>query len=319
MNVTTQVDSIGIKIVTHNSARQRDYLSRLKKYIESISSRIRVISKERFNVDRRLTVEYLIMLDGRVVLAKMTTGAGSSDDGTIYYINIVFAGLKSYDAELDDIKDMFLMTIVSWCNDKRITFNIRELDCNIDVSCPFDNLHVIQVKRLPKNRYGIQEEQMYKKTIYLQKKRKYNSTTTSALYYDKQHKEGLNEEISRFELKLVFKRSDYIDLDRVYSKIIKSFNRYAVYYFNNLNLKQQVINHQYNIEKLKSPRSRIYNRLMKDLYEFQLHPDLNYIINYIQSLYTIRGYKMILKDVQYESNLNHTLVVDFDRSFADMI
>lgn len=319
MDVTTQVDSVGIKIVTDNSVRQRDILTKLKKYISSINPRISVISKNRLNGESRLSIDYLVMLDGKNVLAKIIAGASPSNDGTRYYINIVCAGVKSYDDEIDDIKDMFLITIVSWCNDKKISFNIRELDCNIDVNCPFENLHVIQVKRLPKNRFGVEEEQMYKKTIYLQKKRKNNSTTPSALYYDKQHKEGLDEGISRFELKLVFNKSDYINLDMLYSKIIKSFSRYAVYCFNDLNTKQQVINHQYNIEKINAPRSRVYNKLTKDLYAFQLHPDINYIINYIQRLYTVRGYKMILKDRYIESNLNHSIAVDFDTSYADLL
>lgn len=318
MNVTTHVDSIGLKVEFNNSISQSDVLRRLKQYVESISTRLRVISKERFNQGSRLSIDYLVMLDGKITIAKIVTGAYSNYNEIVYYLNVVMAGLQSYDEYVDDIKYNFLLTLTSWFNDKKFNFYIRELDCNIDAECPYENFHVIQVKRAPKNKYNVLEEQMFSDSKYLQKKRKYK-TNTQALYYDKQNKENLDIPISRFELKLVFKKNDYLDLDRLYNKIIEGFSRYAVYYFQNINIKEQVINHQHHIENIKAPRTRIYNRLMKDLYSFQLHPDINYIIKYIQTLYTIKGYKMVLEKLSNDTTIFQSNVDKFDIDFFDFL
>jgi hypothetical protein len=297
MNTTTQVDTIGLKLEFNNSAMQRDVSRRLIQYIESISKRLRVIYKERFNAENRMTVDCLVILDGRIVIAKIITGANSNKIGTIsYYLNLVIAGLKSYDEDIDDVKFEFLLTISSWYNDKRLNFTIRQLDCDIDVSCPFDNLHVMQYKWQSKNSYKVKEEQKYHTTKYLQKKRKYKPITLG-LSYDKQIKEDLDSVISRFELKLLLDKNNNKNSVNIYNKLLNSFGRYAVYCFKDLNLKDQFIYNQNLIENSSaesSQKQRMYHKLIKHFLHSQVNPDIDYILNYINMLYTVRRYKMIL-------------------------
>ena len=208
MQYSTEIDSIGLKCEFNRASVQRDKLSGLKSYINSIVG-LSVIPKERIIGYGATILEYYVYYKN-ITIAIIKTGAyraNKSIEENTYYINIVSAGLKSYDDCIDEIKYSFLLTICSWFNDNRVNFSIRELDCNIDANCCYINFHVMQIRSSPNRRFNANEEQMFTTTRYLQRKSKYKSTATSALYYDKQVKENLDEELSRCELKFVLKKN----------------------------------------------------------------------------------------------------------------
>ena len=300
MQYSTEIDSIGLKCEFNRASVQRDKLSGLKSYINSIVV-LSVIPKERIIGYGATILEYYVYYKN-ITIAIIKTGAyraNKSIEENTYYINIVSAGLKSYDDCIDEIKDSFLLTICSWFNDNRVNFSIRELDCNIDANCSYINFHVMQVRSSPNRRFNANEEQMFTTTRYLQRKSKYKSTATSALYYDKQVKENLDEELSRCEFKFIFKKEHTISMDSLYKKISNGFNRYAVYYFNDLRLKEYVLLAQKQVELYVPNKARGYDNITKQIELYRLYPNINYIMSYINRLYTIRNYKMIIQDKDF--------------------
>ena len=300
MQYSTEIDSIGLKCEFNRASVQRDKLSGLKSYINSIVG-LSVIPKERIIGYGATILEHYVYYKN-ITIAIIKTGAyraNKSIEENTYYINIVSAGLKSYDDCIDEIKYSFLLTICSWFNDNRVNFSIRELDCNIDANCSYINFHVMQVRSSPNRRFNANDEQMFTTTRYLQRKSKYRSTATSALYYDKQVKENLDEELSRCEVRFIFKKEHTISMDSLYKKISNGFNRYAVYYFSNLKLKEDVLLAQKQVELYVPNKARGYDNITKQIEQYRLYPNINYIMSYINRLYTIRNYKMIIQDKDF--------------------
>ena len=85
-------------------------------------------------------------------------------------------------------------------------------------------------------------------------------------------------------------------MDSLYKKISNGFNRYAVYYFSNLKLKEDVIIAQGQVELYAVNKARGYDNITKQIEQYRLYPNINYIISYIKRLYTIRNYKMKIKE-----------------------
>lgn len=309
---STQIDSLGIKLEFNSSPKQKDTLNKLRSYISSIYG-LSVIHKEKA-IDNSLPIFEYHVYYKNVIIGVIKTGAYRPDksvDVNVYYINIVCAGLKSYNNVIDEIKENFLFTICSWCNDKRIIFGLRELDCDIDVACPFENLYSMMIKKAPKTKYYPNEQQMYDSTTYMQGKTKYRTMGVSALYYDKQIKENLAEPISRHELKFKFKKDEAYNLDAIYNKIVNTYERFAVFYFQDLRIKEQLISIQNSIESSNIPnKAREYKKLMPQLNIYRVYPDISYIMNFLNSLITIRNYKMIIKNDDFMNPSAHFMNVD---------
>lgn len=297
MKYTTQIDSIGLKCEFYSASIQRAKLDGLRTYINSIVG-LSVIPKERVSGYGSFNIEYYIYYKNHTI-AKITTGAyrvNRSIEENTYYINIICAGLKSYNDYTDEIKDSFLLTICSWLNIKKIAFTIRELDCNIDAYCSYDNFYVMQVRSSPNRKFNANEEQMFTTTKYLQRKSKYKSSATSALFYDKQLKENLDEQISRCEIKFILKKEHSSSTGSIYNKISNGFNRYAIYYFSDLRVKEDVIRVQEQVELYTVSKARGYDNITKQIEHYRLYPNMDYIMGYIERLFTIRNYKMIIKE-----------------------
>ena len=81
-------------------------------------------------------------------------------------------------------------------------------------------------------------------------------------------------------------------MDSLYKKISNGFNRYAVYYFSNLKLKEDVIKAQGQVELYAVNKARGYDNITKQIELYRLYPNIDYIMSYIKRLYTIRNYKM---------------------------
>ena len=112
MQYSTEIDSIGLKCEFNRASVQRDKLSGLRAYINSIVG-LSVIPKERIIGYGATILEHYVYYKN-ITIAIIKTGAyraNKSIEENTYYINIVSAGLKSYDDCIDEIKDSFLLTI----------------------------------------------------------------------------------------------------------------------------------------------------------------------------------------------------------------
>lgn len=58
-------------------------------------------------------------------------------------------------------------------------------------------------------------------------------------------------------------------------------------------------------------KSREYNKLMSQINQYRLSPNIPYIMEYLYELYTIKNYKMIVKKKE-EGMVLHTDRGDFD-------
>ena len=300
MEYTTEIDSIGVRAEFQSAPIQRDVLYRLKNHVSSIVG-LEIIAKEQMFGNGGKRVDYFVYYKN-ITLASIKTGAYGRGN-TTYFLSVVCAGLKSYDDFIDNLRYDLLLSVCSWFNDNRVSFRLRELDCNIDAACPYENFHVIQIKRAPRGKYNSDEEQVYTTTHYMQKKTKYRFAGTSALFYDKQAKEALYDPLSRFELKLLLKKEQTKDISTLHNRIMKMFDRYAVFYLENLNVKNDVIGIQNYIENSNTPNKAIeYKKLVLQLNNFRLYPNIDYIMGFINRLYTIKNFKMIL-NVTGESNI----------------
>ena len=291
MEATTLIDSIGLKSEFKSNVKQRDILFKLKNYINTLDIDIHVITKEKTKYDGTLIGLYHLVMYKNIELAEIHTGAAPSKNGILFYINIIFAGLSSHIQKKDFRRYEVLLSTCSWLNDKKIPFCIKELDVSMDVLCPFINIHVMQLKKVPNASNQIKD--LYKgKTTYLQKKRKSYSYTTSAVLYDKQIKEGLPYDISRFEVRFLFHKDERDELLNLQGKITKGFERYGLFHFKDLKLKAEVMRHQNYIEYNGKPKARQYKQLVRQIEHFRLIPDLEYVMDYIYGLYSIKNYKM---------------------------
>lgn len=310
MEYSTEIDSVGVRAEFKSAPMQRDVLNRLKCYVGSIVG-LEVIAKEKMFGNGGKRVDYFVYYKN-ITLASIKTGAYGRGN-TTYFLNVVCAGLKSYDDFIDELRYDLLLSICSWFNDHRVVFRFRELDCNIDAACPYENFHVIQTKRAPRGKYNSSEEQVYTTTHYMQKKTKYRSTGTSALFYDKQAKEALYEPTSRFELKLLLREEHTKDISTLHKRIVSMFNRYAVFYFENLNVKNELMVIHNHIESSSISNKAIeYKKLILQLNNYRLYPNIDYIMGFIQRLYTIRNFKMIISNIESKNEVIDLINSSFD-------
>lgn len=83
------------------------------------------------------------------------------------------------------------------------------------------------------------------------------------------------------------------------------FDRYAVFYFENLNVKNELMVIQNHIESSNISNKAIeYKKLILQLNNYRLYPNIDYIMGFIQRLYTIRNFKMV---VRHESSENMSI------------
>lgn len=291
MYYTTQIDSVGLRVEFHSAELQRARLKEMINFVRGIKTFFVYAKEQRFG-NRGTRIEYIVYSNS-TIMATINTGVythGQNREKTTYFIKMVFAGLKSYDEYNDELRKNFLFVMASWLNGKRLQFKLSELDCNIDANCAYDNFYVMQIKKVPNSRY--RDEQIYSTTHYLQKKTK----SVSALFYDKRFKESLHEQISRFELKLPSKFFKNKSLDFLAEAISRVFERYAIFYFEDIRVKNEVIYAQNRIECSRvANKAREYNKIISQINQYRLYPNISLIMEYIYTLYTIKNYTMVVK------------------------
>ena len=249
----TVIDTLGIRIECNSVYEQRELLNNLLQYISTNHS---------FYVDYKDTIinpmtgsfnrEYLIYGSSKL-LASITTMSfqvGKDRKQTVYFIKIVWAGIKKYN-EFDKLSLVCILSICSWLNSLGIILRICELDVAVDIKSFSENLLVLPINRVPNvSYYTPNEEQPFTETTYIEKinvKRKDNLSSRSYLY-SKNEKEKLEDEIiTRFEvaLKTAFFTNKSTSFYELLQSIYKTLDRYAILRFKNKNERNSIIQ-EYN-------------------------------------------------------------------------
>ena len=271
--VNTYVDTLGIRCV-YDSKHQRDSLFHaliaflIEKKIVGI----------KYNTERS-TEYYQIteLLYRNTKLATIAKGYYQNDNNRFnpdyYYININFYGLKRYHNKKDKVSLLLVRTIVAFFNTNNIDFILTELDVAMDIESKIDNILAVCISKSPNVSYyplgdtdksgtTIQEN---KGTYYIEKfesnKQKKNAMSRAYLYdkrlkeMDKYHKD-LGFDLTRFEMKL--QKRWFVKNEFGFVPIYKALNKYAVLEFEDMQLKEQLI------QKLNSARTSKQRRKALD-------------------------------------------------------
>lgn len=289
----TVIDSLGIRIECSSSYEQRGILSSLLEYTRSnptyfINYKDHVINPMTGTINR----EYFVYSHSKT-LASITTmsyQAGKKRRRTVYYIKVVWAGIKSYNEFTDNLSLICMLSMTSWLGANNIGFRLSELDLGIDVETDFEYMSVLPVKRVPNVQYyNPGDVQRYVgQTAWIEKiniKRK-NDVSLRGYTYDKQHKEDLDKMIARFELKLqtgFFNNPKLNNFDSVVLAIKNALDRYAVLYFEDVKLKYYIEQQYIDIVD-----SDIKNKSRKirglELDPYRLYPDTKFIEEFLSTV-----------------------------------
>ena len=293
----TIIDSLGIRIECSSPYEQREILSKLLEYAgdSNLSYFVNYIDHVINSMTGAINREYFIYSHSKT-LASITTmsyQAGKKRGKTVYYVKVIWAGIKSYNEFTDNMSLICMLSMTSWLRANKIDFRLSELDLGIDVERYFEHVSVLPVKRVPNVKYYNPDDvQKYVgQTAWIEKiniKRK-DHVASRAYTYDKQHKEDLKDEVTRFELKLQTGFFNNSKLDNFYSVVLAIYNaldRYAVLYFEDINVKHY-IEQQY----MDIVGSDIKNKSRKikglELDPYRLYPDTKFIEQFLSTvLYT---------------------------------
>ena len=146
----TVIDTLGIRIECNSVYEQRELLNNLLQYIGTNHS---------FYVDYKDTIinpmtgsfnrEYLIYGSSKL-LASITTMSfqvGKNRNKTVYFIKIVWAGIKKYNV-FDKLSLVCMFSICSWLNSLGVILRLCELDVDIDIESLFENVLILPLNNL---------------------------------------------------------------------------------------------------------------------------------------------------------------------------
>lgn len=325
MRYTTVVDSVGIRVECTSAYEQRELLDNLIAYAKNSNSSYFVNYKDYIinPLTGSFNREYFIYSHGKT-LASITTMSyqvGKHRKQTVYYIKIVWAGLKSYNDFIDRLSLYCMMNITSWLGSYSYKLTLCELDIAIDVECEFMNVLALCVKRVPNVKYyNPDETQMYDgetawiEKINLQRKRHVKSR---AQVYTKDLKEELEDiNITRFELALPtpFFNDKGNNFYEILLSVFTTLDRYAVMYFEDINQKNNIAQQYTEIVT-----SKLINKSRKlkglELDSYRLYPDIQYIEQFLDAVFFTNDFHTIddndlIKDSILSELINAPLVFD---------
>lgn len=287
MKYKTEIDTIAIQIDCDYTEQQRILLHELLGFTLKLDS-LYIGHKDSIYGANMIRREHYIYANN-TTLATIKTGAFRTGNYRLdnyemkYYINIKFAGLKTYNKRIDKVSHDYLLRICAFLNTRGIVFKLTELDVCIDAGCAFENILAICTKKSPKtNYYTLNNPQMYATTTYIEKmtKKKFDKAVLRAYSYDKCKKEKLNYNLTRFEIKLQAKYFSKYGFSL--ESIEKTLNRYHVMYFSNIGDKEKIATRYSNY---KTIRKREIKKL--ELNKYRLLPDMSYISKFINKLLTV--------------------------------
>ncbi len=249
----TEIDSVALHIYCNDKKQQHGIMQQLRGWI--VSTRIVTIKFD----DK---IKKYKLLRGNTTLATLTQSASHSK----FYIRIRFAGLKSYKDKQDIASYNLLVSIAAFLNTTKYNYRLAELDIAIDCFCLFKNMLVVcNTKKANVTYSPLGYVQYYKgiPTSYIEQfphiqQRK--NAVSRAYLYDKGSKEKLPYILTRFELKL--QNRYFLKNDFDVASIVGAMNNYTVLYFDNILIKEWVIQ-EYNLHK-SLRRVLPHNRLQID-------------------------------------------------------
>lgn len=287
----TFIDTIGFRINCSSDIQQRDRLHNLLTYLkEEFYIYIDAVA---YSVGFDTRIEHKIYCNNTTVLS-FTTGYSNNN----YYINIRFAGLKSYHVLIDNVSNYYLHVIVSYLNYYQIGFKLSELDVAIDVHYfPFENLLAICTTKTSRSIYHeLDEVQRYNgETTYIEKFTSADTIDTAlkrAYLYDKTKKEAATRNnnmdipVVRFEVKLQSSYFNKYGFDL--NKLNETLNMYHLLYFHDRDNKYALID-RYNSYSVV--RKREINRM--GLEQVRLHFNTSYIRDFINTLLVMKSYDFL--------------------------
>lgn len=298
MEHNTYIDTIGIQVDLDSKDEQKELLNSMYVYLKKnnklyIEHEDKVVKKGRRTIVNK---EVYIRYKGKT-MATIRTGSFRSgsyfrnDFKDMFYINITFAGLKSYNEKLDEVSISTLFSIVGYLNTRMIRLKLTELDIVIDTKCAFEYILALCVKKSSRTKYfTFSDRQPCIGTTYIEKieKKKLNSTYYRAYSYDKRKKERevkkhyIKYDITRFELKIQNRYFHKYGFDL--NVIEKVLDKYYVMYFKDKDVRVDKIQQLRALErrKLRDIRARDYEKL--ELENYRIYPDMRYISGFIESL-----------------------------------
>ncbi len=317
MRYKTVIDSVGVRVECSSAFEQREILSKLLEYASSSNSSFFINYKDYIinPITGAFSREYFIYSHSKA-LASITTMSSQVGEGraqTVFYIKIVFAGIKNYNELTDTLSLLCMLSITSWLSANGYNLVLTEFDLAIDIfHSSFENVMGLCVKRVPNVKYyEPDEEQTYDQTAYIEKinlKRK-DHVSSRAYVYNKQTKEELDESIIRFELKLQpgwFNNKKTSNFYEMLLAIYAALDKYAVMYFEDINAKSFIAQQYTNIIN-----SDIKNKSRKlkglELDPYRLHPDTKFIEQFLSSILFTKDFHTNLNDEWFVKSVLATL------------
>lgn len=212
-----------------------------------------------------------------------------------YYISIKFAGLTRHNEKIDYASNDCLFRLCAFFNSNDILFRITQLDIAIDIYAKFNNVLAVCTKKTPNTHYfSLSEQQRFEETRYIEdiaQDRLYK-VSKHAYTYDKGYKEGLDFDLTRFELSLKpkFFSKNGVSIDA----IAQALDRYHVMYFSTIKEKKSKIN---EYESYSNFRTRDIKKIGFELY--RLYPDLVYLNQLLHWIFTIDYFDMGIDDESF--------------------
>jgi len=288
MEYRTEIDTVGIQIDCNDSGEQQGVLSNIVGFAMGLNSLYVGYQDHAIGgIDTGIIKREYSIYCNQVLIATIHKGTtrmkNEGSYGIVYYINIKFAGLKRHHEVLDKASNEVLLWICAHLNTEGIVFKLTELDICLDVECAFDQMLAICTQRSPKTHYhALGDRQVYDTTTYIEKieKKKLNKAVLRSYFYDKTHKENLNIQITRFEIKLQpmhFSRNGFS-----IESIAKVLDRYYVMYFESTEEKNEIID-AYN--RYQNVRKRERQKLRLD--DYRVYFNTRHISDFIQHIYTV--------------------------------
>lgn len=297
----TVIDTLGIRIECNSAMEQRELLDNLLCYIKDhhpfyIDYKDNVINQLTDSFNR----EYYIYGSSKLLacITTMCFQVGKNRNQTVYFIKIVWAGLKKYNELTDNLSLICMLSVCSWLNSiNGVKFRLCELDVAIDVRDYLNNVLILPLNRVPNvDYYRLDEEQPFEETTYIEKiniKRK-EHLSSRAYLYNKNYREQLEDEvITRFEvaLKTAFFKNKSTNLLEILSSIYKTLNRYAILHFSDLYEKESMIQ-EYNgiIDSDIKNKSRKLNSL--HLTPIRLFHNFGFIEKFLSTVLFIKDFHL---------------------------
>ena len=181
MKCSTEIDTVSIQVDSKNKIEQKFVLFAISGIIRN---RNKICIK--YNV---LKSEYDILFNSnRIGIIKCGENPINNElTGRIdinYYITVSFAGLKSYNQELDKLSYNCLFSACGQLNKLSIAFKFIELDLCIDFDTKMQNVLALCTTKLPRTKYHLADKSFYNgDTVYIEAIQKDRLTYNSQRAY----------------------------------------------------------------------------------------------------------------------------------------